>query len=115
MTTGADQGEIAEVGSPVLVPADPVDTVAPWRWMTTVIASAGLFLALFNALAIAAWFDELPPSPHTEPLRAPIAAWAATTARWGLDTPRAAVRGRWEKAQAARFGSEQPGEDGSAR
>ncbi|MDJ0278504.1 hypothetical protein QLH51_17035 [Sphingomonas sp. 2R-10] len=115
MTTGADQGEIAEVGSPVLVAADPIDSVAPWRWMTTVIAVATLFLGVFNAHAIAAWFDELPPSPYTEPLRAPIAAWAATTARLGFDTPRAAVRTRWEKAQAARFGSEQPGADGSAQ
>ncbi|KQM66563.1 MULTISPECIES: hypothetical protein [unclassified Sphingomonas] len=111
MTTGAEQGEIVEVGSPVLVPADPVDSVRPWGWMTTIIATATLFLGLFNAHAIAAWFDELPPSPYTEPLRAPIAAWAATTARLGLDTPRAAVRSRWEAAQAARFGDEQPGED----
>ncbi|MGN5374530.1 hypothetical protein [Sphingomonas hankookensis] len=115
MTTGAEQGEIAEVGSPVLVPADPVDTVAPWRWMTMVIAVATLFLGVFNAHAIAAWFDELPPSRHTEPLRAPIATWAVTTARLGLDAPRAVVRTQWEKAQAARFGTERPGEDGGAR
>ncbi|KQM28110.1 MULTISPECIES: hypothetical protein [unclassified Sphingomonas] len=113
MTTGAEQGEIVEVGSPVQVASDPVDGVRPWAWMTTIIATATLFLGLFNAHAIAAWFDELPPSPYTEPLRAPIAAWAATTAWLGLDTPRAAVRSRWEKAQAARFGSEQPGEDGA--
>lgn len=115
MTTGADQGEIAEVGSPVDVPADPVDAVMPWRWMTGAIAAATLFLTLFNAHAISGWFDELPPSPYTEPLRAPIAAWTTTTAAWGLDAPRAAMRTRWEQAQAARFGSERPGEDGSAR
>lgn len=115
MTTGAEQGEIVEVGSPVQVAPDPVDAVRPWRWMTTIIATATLFLAVFNAHAIAAWFDELPPSPYTEPLRAPIAAWAAATARLGFDAPRTAVRSRWQAAQAARFGSEQPGEDGSAQ
>ncbi|WP_242416691.1 hypothetical protein [Sphingomonas panni] len=115
MTTGAEQGEIVEVGSPVQVAPDPVDAVRPWRWMTTIIATATMFLALFNAHAIAAWFDELPPSPYTEPLRAPIAAWAGFTERLGFDAPRAAVRRRWEAAQAARFGAEQPGEDGSAR
>ncbi|MEH3039840.1 MAG: hypothetical protein PGN21_07235 [Sphingomonas paucimobilis] len=115
MTTGAEQGEIVEVGSPVLVAPDPVDGVRPFAWMTTIIATTALFLAVFDAHAIAAWFDELPPSPYTEPLRAPIAAWAATTARLGFDAPRAAVRGRWQAAQAARFGSEQPGEDGSAQ
>lgn len=115
MTTGAEQGEIAEVGSPVLVPADPIDTVRPWRWMTGVIATAALLLSVFNAHAIGSWFDELPPSPLTEPLRAPIASWVALTGKLGFDAPRAAVRRRWEAAQAARFGDEQPGEDGSAR
>lgn len=115
MTTGAEQGEIAEVGSPVLVPADPVDAVRPWRWMTGTIATATLFLGVFNAHAIGAWFDELPPSPVTEPLRAPIASWVALTTRLGFDAPRTAVRKRWEAEQAARFGTEQPGEDGSAR
>ncbi|KQM12917.1 hypothetical protein ASE73_13090 [Sphingomonas sp. Leaf24] len=115
MTTGAEQGEIAEVGSPVLVPADPIDTVRPWRWMTGVIATATLLLSVFNAHAIGAWFDELPPSPLTEPLRAPIASWVALTGKLGFDAPRAAVRRRWGAAQAARFGDEQSGEDGSAR
>ncbi|PXA99132.1 hypothetical protein DMC47_05000 [Nostoc sp. 3335mG] len=115
MTTGAEQGEIAEVGSPVRIAADPIDAVRPWRWMTGAIATATLFLAVFNAHAIGAWFDELPPSPLTEPLRTPIAWWVAGTQRLGLDAPRAAVRKRWEAAQAARFGGEQPGEDGSAR
>ncbi|KQN39853.1 hypothetical protein ASG37_16815 [Sphingomonas sp. Leaf407] len=114
MTTGADHGEIAEAGSPVQVPADPVDGVRPLRWMTGIVAGSTLFLALFNAPAIGEWFDELPPSPATEPLRAPIAAWVATTARLGLDTPRTAVRTRWEAARAARFGGEHPGgEDGA--
>ena len=115
MTTGAEQGEIVEVGSPVQVAPDPIDGVRPWAWMTTIIATTTLFLALFNAHAIGGWFDELPPSPYTEPLRAPIAAWKATTARLGFDAPRAAVRRQWDAARAARFGSEQPGDDGSAQ
>jgi len=115
MTTGAEQGEIVEVGSPVLDPAGPIDTARPWRWITGVIATTTLFLGLFNAHAIGAWFDELPPSPVTEPLRAPIASWVASTGRLGFDAPRAAVRKQWDAAQAARFGKEQPGEDGSAR
>ena len=66
MTTGAEQGEIAEVGSPVLVAPDPVDGARPFAWMSTIIVTATLFLALFNAHAIAAWFDELPPSRRTK-------------------------------------------------
>ena len=40
MTTGAEHGEIAEVGTPVAVDPDPVDTVRPWRWTTVAIATA---------------------------------------------------------------------------
>ncbi len=113
MTTGAERGEIAEVGTPVAVAPDPVDTVRPWRWATVTIAVATSFLMLTNAHAIQSWFDERPPGSITEPLRAPIRGWSALTARAGLDAPRAALRRRWQAAEAARFGKEQPGEGGS--
>jgi hypothetical protein len=113
MTTGAEHGEIAEVGTPVAVAPDPVDTASPWRWTTTAIAVAALFLTLTNAHAIQGWFDERPPGSITEPLRAPIRGWSALTARAGLDAPRAALRRRWQAAEAMRFGKERPGEAGA--
>jgi len=113
MTTGAEHGEIAEVGTPVAVDPDPVDTVRPWRWTSVAIATAALFLALTNAHAIQGWFDERPPGSITEPLRGPIRAWSTLTAGLGLDAPRAALRKRWQAAETVRFDSERPGEAGA--
>jgi hypothetical protein len=112
MTTGAEQGEIAEVGTPVAVDPAAIDTVRPWRWTTTVIATATLLLALANAHAIQGWFDERPAGSLTEPLRTPIWRWTDLTARAGLDRPRATLRRQWQAA-AMRFGNEQPGEAGA--
>jgi hypothetical protein len=114
MTTGAGQGSIAEVGSPVLLPPDPVDARAPWRWATGVIATATLFLGVLNAHAIGAWFDQLTPGPAIEPLQAPIGYWTGATEARGLDAPRAGMRQGWERVRGARFGKEQPGEQGAA-
>ena len=113
MTTGAERGEIAEVGTPVAVAPDPVDTARPWRWTTVTIATATLFLALTNAHAIQGWLDERPPGSITESLRAPIRGWSALTAQAGLDAPRAALRRRWQAAEAMRFGKERPGDAGT--
>jgi hypothetical protein len=115
MTTGAEHGEIAEVGTPVAVDPDPVDRVRPWRWATVTIATATLFLALTNAHAVQGWFDERPPGSITEPLRAPIHAWSTLTGRLGLDAPRAMLRQRWQAAETMRFGKEQPGEAGAGQ
>lgn len=110
MTIGAEQGEIAEVGSPVHVVPDPVDTTSPWRWTSVSLATTAAFLALFNGNAVRGWFDELSPNAATELLRTPIASWSHATAP--LDTPRRVMRHGWQAAQAARFGSERPGEQG---
>jgi hypothetical protein len=113
MTRSAEQGSIADVGSPVLVSPDPVDAAAPWRWTTGVIASAALLLAVLNAHAIGAWFDDLVPGPATEPLRAPIGRWTAVTQAHGLDTLRTVLRSGWENVRDARFANEQPGQQGA--
>ena len=111
MTIGAQEGEIAEVGSPVQVEPAPVDREAPRRWASITIAVAAAFLALFNADAVRGWFDELSPTALSEALRAPVTAWSDATAP--LDGARRALRRGWQRAQAARFGAEQPGERGS--
>lgn len=114
VTTGAQQGEIAEVGSPVLLPADPVDTARPLGWATVAGLFATATLALANAPALSGWFDELTPTPLSERLRAPVEWWGRTTSSLTLDQPRRALRARWKAAQAARFGKERPGEQGAA-
>lgn len=114
MTTSADQGALAEVGSPVLIATDPVDAHAPWRWQTAAIATATALLLAFNAHAVLGWVDELTPGPVTERLRRPITGWAKATQAAGLDAPRAGLAARWSKVRQARFGDEQPGEQGAA-
>lgn len=114
MTTGAEQGEIAEVGSPVVIPADPaIDTRHPWRWTTTIIFVATIVLAVGNADALTAWLDERPPTPVVDRLRPPIDGWQRAMAQRGLDRPHASLHHWWEAARALRFGSEHPGEPGT--
>ncbi|MGP7794661.1 hypothetical protein [Sphingomonas sp. CLY1604] len=114
MTTGAEQGEIAEVGSPVMVPADPaVDRRHAWRWTTIAIGIAAALLALCNAVALTGWLDERTPTATTERLRAPIEQWQRTTAALHLDALRTRMHRWWDAARAARFGDEHPGEPGA--
>ncbi len=114
MTTGAEQGEIAEVGSPVTVPADPaVDGMRPWRWTTGAIVTATALLALGNAEAMTGWLDERTPTAATERLRAPVEGWRNATTTLHLDAVRAAMHRWWDAARAARFGDERPGEPGA--
>ena len=112
MTTGRERGEIAEVGGPTLLAPAPVDARAPARWTGVSIAVATACLALCNAQSIGGWLDEMPPGPVNAPLRAPVAAWVAWT--HPLDAPRAGLRRWWHRARAARFGKEQPGQQGAA-
>ena len=114
MTTSADQGAIAEVGSPVLVTPAPVDAERPWAWMTQVIAVATGLLLVLNARTIDDWAVELAPNRLTVLLRAPTAGWAEAATRTGIDAPRAKLHATWTRVRAARFAKEQPGEQGAA-
>lgn len=114
MTVGAEQGEIAEIGSPVALPPAPVDRRRPWGWTTTSIVLAAVLLALAEGGAMADWADDLPPGPVAAALQPPVHRWADLTAREHLNGPAAWLRQRWKAAQKARFGSEEPGEAGAA-
>ena len=114
MMTSAEQGVIAEVGSPVLVTPATVDVERPWAWMTTVIAMATLVLLVLNARTIDDWAVELVPNRLTVLLRVPTAGWADAATHTGLDAPRARLHATWSRVRAVRFGKEQPGEQGAA-
>ena len=114
MTMSADQGAIAEVGSPVLIPPAAVDGEHPWRWMTTAIAVATAVLLVVNARTVDDWAVELAPNRLTVLLRVPTSGWAGMAERTGLDAPRAHLHATWTRVRAARFGKEQPGEQGAA-
>ena len=113
MTTSADQGSIADVGSPVLIAPDPIDTAAAWPWTSATIAIATILLLVLNADSIRGWFDELTPNALTERWRAPVTGWAGAAVHAGLDAPRATLHSSWQQVRKARFGGEQPGERGA--
>jgi hypothetical protein len=111
MTTGAEHGEIADAGSPVIIPDDPVDARAPLRWTTLTVAIATGLLALGNVPVAAAWLEALPPGPFVERLRPMVAEWTRVTKPFtGLH---AGMSVRWEQGHTLRFGHEQPGEPGA--
>ncbi|SFP60519.1 hypothetical protein [Sphingomonas rubra] len=114
MTVGAERGEIAEVGSPVVVPPDEaVDARRPLGWTTGVILVATLFLAIFNAGSATEWLDEQTPTATIERLRAPVEGWSRATAALHADAARTHLRRWWQALRAARFGDERPGEPGT--
>ncbi len=110
-TGEAPHGE-HQLDSPVSLPPGPSERRNGWRWTTVAIATATLALAAFDAPALQGWFDELPASPLTEPLRAPIARLDAATAAAGIDRPVRWLHDRWQALRAARFGGEESGEHG---
>jgi hypothetical protein len=78
-------------------------------WASIAIASATLFLALFNAESARSWTAELSPTPDTVVLRQAASGWKGFTDRVGLDAPRAAVRAAWTAATEARWSEPRPG------
>ena len=72
-------------------------------WTSRIVATASLFLLLFNPDALRSWASELPPGPMTEPLLAGTDRWYAATHALALDAPVETMRGWWQAAQAARL------------
>lgn len=88
--------------SPVDLPGEPFEPEA-LGWAARIVATASLFLMLFNSGAIRGWADELPPAPLTEPVVAAAERWHGAASALGLDVPLEAMRRRWREAQDARF------------
>ncbi|MEA3017641.1 MAG: hypothetical protein QOI38_2363 [Sphingomonadales bacterium] len=91
------------VPSPVDLDDDGAIGGPPLPWTSRIVATAALFLLLFNAGAVRSWASELPPGPATDPLIAAADRWFAATHALGLDLPVETMRGWWQAAQAARL------------
>jgi hypothetical protein len=89
--------------SPVDLPEPDAPLERPLTWTVTVIATAGLFLALFNAEAIRGWAYDMKPTPITERLVDTSETWFEVPAALGLDRPVTVMRGWWKDLQSARF------------
>ena len=92
--------------SPIPVPADPDDPVArarAVRWTSVVMATAALFLLVFNAPALKNWSASLKPNDATVAAAGAAARWEEIVAGVGLTTPRAVVHDAWAKGRSLAF------------
>ena len=92
--------------SPIPLPADPDDPVARMRavrWTAVVMATASLFLFVFNAPALKNWSASLKPNEMTVAAAGVAAAWEETVANLGLTLPRAAVHDAWANGRNLTF------------
>lgn len=92
--------------SPIPVPADPDDPIARGRavgWTSVVMATATLFLFVFNAPALKNWSASLKPNDATVAAAGLAAAWAQAVGGAGLTTPRAVVHDAWARGRAITF------------
>ncbi len=84
--------------SPIPVPADPDDPIArarAVRWTALVLATAALFLFVFNAPALKNWSASLKPNDVTVAANGLAAQWEQSVGAIGLTTPRAIVHDAW--------------------
>jgi hypothetical protein len=92
--------------SPIPAPDDPDDAIArtrALRWTSTVIATATLFLFVFNATALKNWAASLTPNDITVAAGNLAGGWQAMTAQFGLTAPRAIVHDAWANGRALAF------------
>jgi hypothetical protein len=101
-----DPAGLAHSLSPIDLPEPAEPLPRPLAWTVTVIAVAGLVLALFNAAAIRGWAYELKPTAFNQRIVAAAEGWYDATAAFGLHQPVEIMRGWWQSAQAARFAGE---------
>lgn len=99
---------LAHTMSPVDLPEPDRPLPNPLAWTFTVIATAGIFLALLNAGSIRSWSYELKPSPVSESVVSASEGWFDVTAAAGLERPVDAMRGWWKGVQNARFPGQEP-------
>jgi hypothetical protein len=104
-----DPEGLAQTLSPVDLPEPAEPLPDPLRWMVTVIAVAGLFLALFNAGSIRSWAYELKPTPVNERVVIAAESWFDMVNGVGLEAPVSTMRGWWKQVQSARFPGQEPG------
>lgn len=103
-----DPAGLAHSLSPVDLPEPDQPLPKPLAWTFTVIGTACLFLALFNAGAVRSWSYELKPTPTNQRIISAAEGWYDTTASVGLEGPTEAMRGGWKALQSLRFPGQAP-------
>lgn len=99
-----------ELASPVDISDQPIDRGDSLLWASVTIVVAALALLCANAGTLAAWVDEMAPTPMQQRLSAVTTDWAGRMEALGITAPRAKLHEKWKTIQAARFGEEAPGD-----
>ena len=107
----ADPLGLARSLSPVDLPVPPAPLPHPLRWTSEAIATATLFLLLFNAHALRGWSYQLTPNDMSARVVTMAESWYDLAGRAGLNRPVEAMHARWQSAREARFA---PGETPAA-
>ena len=97
-----------ELASPVDISDMPIDRGDSLRWTAVTIAVATIALLFANAGTLAAWVDEMAPTPAQQRLASVATGWSDAMASIGITTPRRKLHETWKKLQAVRFGEEAP-------
>lgn len=105
---------LAHSMSPVDLPEPDAPLPNPLAWTFTVIATAGIFLALFNSGSIRSWSYELKPGLVTERVVTASESWFDATSSAGLEVPVESMRGWWKVVQNARFPGQEPAPETAA-
>lgn len=91
-----------ETPSPIDLPAPPLEADG-LGWTFGAIAVATILLLLTNAVTLADWFDDLPPTPVQAQAAGIADQWLQLTQEMAIGAPRDALHGVWKRAEVARF------------
>jgi hypothetical protein len=93
--------DLAEDASPI--PSAHAAEGSAVGWAATAMATATVFLLIFNAASLKSWADGLEPGPATVAVRGAAVAWAARMQALGLSGPRDALHAGWKRAVSVRM------------
>jgi hypothetical protein len=104
-----DPTGLAHTSSPVDLPepAEPLPHDG-LRWASTIIATATLFLLVFNAHTLRGWAYELHPTDTTARIVSVTETWYDATARLAFNRPVESMHKAWRSVMNLRFAGQQP-------
>lgn len=106
------ENTLTRLGRFAFPPAPPLDdegvAARDRRWSSRAIATAVLFLLVFNAVSPLNWARQQPPGWVQATAEKVSTVWTEQLALLGADTPRQGLRDAWTAAQDARFVGQPP-------
>ncbi|WP_374515410.1 hypothetical protein [Brevundimonas sp.] len=101
------ENALVALGRFAFPPAPPLDdegvAARDRRWTSRAIATATLFLLVFNAASPLNWARQQPPGWIPQTVERLSEVWTEQLAVFGVDMPRRGLRETWDAAREARF------------